>query len=305
MLKSVDDSRPSSSTIFKSISTHEDLTELFNGFKGAYPLKSFPHLRHLESESMFNKKKYSDFSYLEHDKEPIQHSMFKLSTAYVGAKARSKAMKLEAKEIFKSILGFMKDRFHPYPITLAHEVVFRGLEEPLLRDEILIQLIKQTTNNPKTESLLLGWKLVYLCVKTFPPTTEEMENVLMTHISEVANPKLIKYMPFDSVENVATNCYIALKNTIKNGAQSEAPNLLEIRKLAESQTQKLKIRVPSGDSIEIQIASVNRDMSVGGACQILGARLGKSKQKAELQIQVENRNLMKTGKTRVVMLDSF
>ncbi len=37
--------------------------------------------------------------------------------------------------------------FHQYPITCAQEILYVGLDEPLLRDEILVQIIKQTTDN--------------------------------------------------------------------------------------------------------------------------------------------------------------
>lgn len=82
---------------------------------------------------MFSSKKQDSAitAYVSYSPEPIQASLFKLTTAYCGGKQKGKALKNEAKEIFKSVLGYMKDRFHAYPITLAHEVVFRGVEEPL------------------------------------------------------------------------------------------------------------------------------------------------------------------------------
>jgi hypothetical protein len=275
--------------------------------KGVYPLRDFPHLRHLENEGLFNKKKFSDFSYLEFGTEPIQHSMFKLSTAYVGGKNKSKALKSEAKEIFKSIMGYMRDRFHAYPITLAHEVIFRGLEEPLLRDEIFIQLIKQTTKNPSNESLLLGWKLMYLCVKTFPPTTEEMEKVLLSHIAEIANPKLYKHMLFDSLDNVATNCYVALQDSISRGPKSEVPSLEEIRGLTESKALKLRVITPSGDPVEIPIAAANRDMVVSGALRVIAQKIyhSGSQVDATLVVVIENANTRKIGESKMVPIFIF
>jgi hypothetical protein len=38
--------------------------------------------------------------------------------------------------------------FHQYPTTCAAEIIHVGLREPLLRDEIFVQLVKQTTENP-------------------------------------------------------------------------------------------------------------------------------------------------------------
>jgi len=231
----------------------------------------------LKLDLKLQKKSDIDTSYVEWQSEPIQASVFNLTTSYCGGKNKGKALKNEAKEIFKSILGYMKDRFHAYPVTLAHEVVFRGVEEPLLRDEIYCQLIKQSTRNPNPDSLILGWKLLYLCCSTFPPVTDELEKVILSHIATVANPKVQKHMPFDTVENVAANCYIAFQRTINNGPKTEPPSLDEIRSLTESKPLKLRVNTPSafGDYCDIQIASANRDLSAKGACGIIAAHLNK------------------------------
>jgi len=168
------------------------------------------------------------------EKEPIPRSLFKLSTAYCGSKQKSINLKNEAKELFKNVLGYMRDRYHPYPVTLAHEIICRGVEEPLLRDEIFCQLIKQTTDNPSVESNILGWKLMYLCLCCFTPLTPDLENCLFTHIAEVANPKITAFIPFDSIENVATNCFMALRRTQQEGPRRDIPGVLEIQALTVS-----------------------------------------------------------------------
>ena len=50
--------------------------------------------------------------------------------------------------LYSDIRGYMGDCFHPYPTTLALEVVKTGRAEPLLRDEIFCELMKQTSSNP-------------------------------------------------------------------------------------------------------------------------------------------------------------
>jgi hypothetical protein len=226
--------------------------------------------------------------------------MFKLSTAYVGSKSKSKAVKSDAKEIFKSIMGYMGERFHAYPASLAHEVVYKGLEEPLLRDEIFLQLIKQTTKNPSAESTLLGWKLIYLCLKTFPPLTEEMKGILLSHIAEIANPVIHKHMGFDSIANIATNCYLLIQDPRK--IKGELPSLEEIRLLTESRAMKFKVIGPSNDLVEVHIGATNREMTVSGACQLIGTRMSVYKSGANapsIVVFVENVNLMKIDQIKV------
>ena len=46
-----------------------------------------------------------------------------------------------------------------------------------LRDEIYIQLMKQITKNPSNESKFRGWKLLEICLKSFPPS-DDLENFL-------------------------------------------------------------------------------------------------------------------------------
>jgi hypothetical protein len=49
---------------------------------------------------------------------------------------------------FSDILGYMGDAFHAYPLTLAEAITRLGKSLKELRDEIFLQLVKQTTNNP-------------------------------------------------------------------------------------------------------------------------------------------------------------
>lgn len=111
----------------------------------------------------------------------------------------------------------MRDRFHPYPTTISQEILQRGLDEPLLRDEIYVQLIKQTTMNPNPRSLLLGWKLIYLCLLTFAPEEDDTRKCLLSHIAEIANPNMSKYVGLDTAPNVASNCYMALEQLLRAG----------------------------------------------------------------------------------------
>merc|ERR1712137_417387 len=78
---------------------------------------------------------------------------------------------------FKNIMGFMGDRVMSFPNMLAREVLEKGIQQPELRDEIYIQLIKQVTVNPNPSSTEKGYKMMNMCLHCFPPSTE-FENYL-------------------------------------------------------------------------------------------------------------------------------
>jgi hypothetical protein len=80
-----------------------------------------------------------------------------------------------AVKIFRAILGFMGDRPYSYPTSLAHEVLNVGLACAELRDEVLLQLIKQLSDNPSEASRRRGWALLRVALQTFGPS-EEFEN---------------------------------------------------------------------------------------------------------------------------------
>mgnify|MGYP002387514743 CR=1 FL=1 len=63
----------------------------------------------------------------------------------------------------------------------------RAQKEPLLADEVYVQLIKQTSGNTSTESQVRGWKLIYLCIQSFPPAIVAVQQSLLAHIATHAN----------------------------------------------------------------------------------------------------------------------
>ena len=65
---------------------------------------------------------------------------------------RDKDVKRDACNVFKRIQAYMGDRKVKAGITceqLALDICIRGWMHPALRDEVFIQLCKQTTENPR------------------------------------------------------------------------------------------------------------------------------------------------------------
>ncbi|KAJ6255161.1 rho gtpase activation protein [Anaeramoeba flamelloides] len=58
------------------------------------------------------------------------------------------------------------------------KIIEFGFTMKNLRDEIYLQILKQITNNPDIHSTLRGWGALCLVIQTFPPTTQELSNLL-------------------------------------------------------------------------------------------------------------------------------
>ena len=78
-----------------------------------------------------------------------------------------KILKKEAPETFKLIQTYMGDR-KSKPISslnICLELATKGWSLPSIRDELYLQLMKQTTFNHSAESLQRGWELMGIKTK--------------------------------------------------------------------------------------------------------------------------------------------
>lgn len=84
-------------------------------------------------------------------------------------KINDKKLVEEAQETFKNILCYMGDKEHSSPTSCAQALVYSGLHNESLRDEIYVQLMKQLTENKNLISWGKGWNLMIYCLKAFSP----------------------------------------------------------------------------------------------------------------------------------------
>mmetsp|Transcript_8252 Transcript_8252/g.20273 ORF Transcript_8252/g.20273 Transcript_8252/m.20273 type:complete len:1855 (+) Transcript_8252:338-5902(+) len=142
------------------------------------------------------------------------------------AKSEAKGLKKKALLTFDNMLRYMKVKYHPFPDTTGFAVVSAGHAEPVLRDEIFCQLIKQTTASPKLEYQVRGFKLMYLCLSAFMPIDEDVSRALISNIAIFAAPEWEAKLPnvASSVEEVATHC---LTLFISNRQMQELENQCE------------------------------------------------------------------------------
>lgn len=59
-------------------------------------------------------------------------------------------------------------------LELAQKLLHQGLKRVELRDELYMQLVKQTRGNPNPAARAKAWQLFYLTAATMPPTKDFM-----------------------------------------------------------------------------------------------------------------------------------
>jgi hypothetical protein len=97
-----------------------------------------------------------------------------------------------AAECFKSILKFMGDskKKPQYPDACGDEIAQLAKDNPLIRDEVYMCLIKQLTNNPNSESMSRGWSLMGRLLTRFPPS-DDLANYLEVYLRDNGKKDLI------------------------------------------------------------------------------------------------------------------
>jgi hypothetical protein len=89
------------------------------------------------------------------------------------AEGEKSSAKKEAVVAFRLIQIYMGDRKAKAGMTInsvALDITRLGYNKPSLRDEIFVQLSKQTTENPEKDSLRRGWELMAISLAFFPPS---------------------------------------------------------------------------------------------------------------------------------------
>ncbi|XP_045716775.1 rho GTPase-activating protein 39 isoform X1 [Phyllostomus hastatus] len=169
-------------------------------------------------------------------------------------------VKKEACEIFKLIQMYMGDRrAKADPLHVALEIATKGWSMQGLRDELYIQLCRQTTENFRLESLARGWELMAICLAFFPPTPKfhsYLEGYIYRHMDPVNDTKVTQHMkellerntkkksklrkkpkPYVeepdgvAISTYAKYCYHKLQKAALTGAKKglKKPNVEEIR----------------------------------------------------------------------------
>lgn len=164
------DSSSSSLTRPASIHLHglndNNQTSIYKQWISSSPTKAHAAIVEIESDILFNDmlnfnthkrglfgKRLTQDDLLSWSKEPITKPLLR---------TMDKVLKKEAPEIFKLIQTYMGDKKSKQIASLntCLELTTKGWSLPTIRDELYLQLIKQTSYNINAESLQRGWELM-------------------------------------------------------------------------------------------------------------------------------------------------
>ncbi|XP_046640138.1 uncharacterized protein LOC124321266 [Daphnia pulicaria] len=186
-------------------------------------------------------------------KDPIRKPMLPLE---------DKTLKKEACDLFKLVQIYMGDRkCKPGMMcnSVALELCNHAWNKPALRDELYLHVCRQTTENPRKESLRRGWELMAVCLYFFPPSPK-LEPYLDGYINRHRDPGLnftevAKWPIHVQVSHYATISCRRLMRIGAAGRRHERKPTLE-----EIEQARLQIFRPSmfGNTLE-EIMMVQRD----------------------------------------------
>ena len=157
---------------------------------GDFALTNFPRLKtphQFISHELVHERKMDEFhrwEEVQHELEAKREAMLKFSSERLHTSLThlpSNIPRAAAVHSFDVFTKYISDvPTADVEEELAH-VLWIGVQNPTLRDEYFIQVIKQMTANPVTQSIIRSWKLFDLLLLTFPPT-EDFENFLEAFI---------------------------------------------------------------------------------------------------------------------------
>mmetsp|Transcript_13168 Transcript_13168/g.23373 ORF Transcript_13168/g.23373 Transcript_13168/m.23373 type:complete len:1804 (+) Transcript_13168:226-5637(+) len=167
--------------------------------------------------------------------KPIPKSLLKL-----GEEQNRTAMRIN-----RALLQYCGDMSTSFPATLAQYILVKGLEDPMICDEIFMQLCKHVYVNPKPESADRAWLLMCMATKTFPPSeafAPYLINFLLKHQTLPGLPG-----------NYARLCVVQLDATFELGPSSYKPNLEEIQQYRKRPPILAPINMVSGEVVQYPI----------------------------------------------------
>jgi len=189
-----------------------------------------------------------------HDEQQLL--TFKKSLIKKALLKQNRDLDAEAVQAFKNVMSYMGDRkSSKSPIDHAKKMIRNLMQAPAaLRDEVYMQLCKQTTNNPRDVSTIKGWELMVFCIATFPPS-KHLKGFLLDYIKKTIeeNQKLIANDNNDKIrENhkkikaLAEVCSKQIPKIVLMGQRKEVPSKQELECLMENKYVPIRVNLCNG-----------------------------------------------------------
>uniref|UniRef100_A0A6B2L1N0 Rho-GAP domain-containing protein n=1 Tax=Arcella intermedia TaxID=1963864 RepID=A0A6B2L1N0_9EUKA len=180
-----------------------------------FALADFAQQYFRQQRTLFNKKIRME-KILEFTKTPIKESIL----------LSCDELNKEAIDMFKGILEFMGDRKsssffgkEASDLEIAHLLLKLAIDNPQIRDELYVQLVKQTTANPYEKSEEKGWELMCMALEVFLLPSPNFENHLRHHFHFVADKSTSP-----RIKQFATYCSERLANLALKPRAPQLPN---------------------------------------------------------------------------------
>eukprot|EP00873_Tetraselmis_striata_P004861 jgi/Tetstr1/425125/TSEL_015587.t1 len=159
---------------------------------------------------------------LMHSRDMIPTSLLKLAS-----ENQTRAVKM-----FGGVLKYTGDLVEGEPVTpasrveVAQKLLHNGLKRSELKDELYMQLLKQTRGNPSMEARMRAWELFHLVAASMPPNKDYV-GLVSEYIHSVSHDES---EPVE-IRQLATRAWGALKRSAKAGTRRTLPSNEEIEAL--------------------------------------------------------------------------
>jgi acyl-CoA-binding protein len=150
----------------------------------------------------------------------------------------------DAVQTFKNIMSYMGDRESSRDSTRHATKLLRNvMSSPAgLRDEVFLQVCKQTTGNPKEASTLRGWELMTFFLASFPPS-KPLRKFLLAYFEENKAHKEKQHSDaaLQQIARFAENSIEWLPRIMSLGARKAVPSATELEALKTLRGMSIRV----------------------------------------------------------------
>jgi hypothetical protein len=209
---------------------------------------------------------------------------------------QNRSFHTQSVQAFKNILSYMGDRKSSKQEPIPHaRKLLRNLMKTTqgLRDEVYLQVYKQTNNNPSQESCIKGWELMSFFLVSFPPS-DILRSFFQDYFERNADGKTPNSDPVqhgsDKIRHMAKRSLLRLPKIINMGNRNQQPSTKELEWLQAQVEEEMK-NARSADEGEMEA----KDAKEAG----YDPRLPPPEKKYNLTIHLIN------GDSKTIAVDSF